>query len=643
MITYNGIELDYRADTLQSLIIKGGLTKIDNLTDRTGTSSTQFNLPRTAKNELAFGNITTEGSELTTSGSAFITLEGNVFSQGVLYVQGYDQDNFKCLFMGADNDFIKNISNKSLDSLFNVDSNMLFNDANIKNRIEFVKLVTLGDEVSYHFGHPFLYNIQEDGNFNKENVAPFFSVRHIVHKIFKDESLNLTSNFLDSNYGASLDYSCFDGTHLSSNSYHNGTEQIPSSAPTANIKYLDLGTALSTNGSITVSSYGSGSGIGKQYTMVNDATTLRIKGSFEYIQGELNEAQINVGIGRPAVGTIYSSEQDTLKGGTLRDGKNAFDFSLDYPLLAGDFIIFYVLLNTQATYPLSNSSVICNRMTISHDNIQSGNTIHFGDYITKRTQLEFLKGLIKQFNLVLDINGDNAFLELQDSGVEPIGTSPSNLPAITTEQIDITNIVSESVNVSLDYLRGDLIYLKQKLISTDYTSTLEYLEYQAYGSYLFDLNTFFKNNVETYESYFNCMLDSYSYFIKEIVTLGRAMVGDPIMTWDNYISSRYYRWGDVYNGTQNLDYTNSDSSTTNLDCLVNWSEPVMVGKIQGGLFLNTLNQKKNNKIIEVIFRDELGTIVNNRTEYIFNNQVYKIVEWNYDIIKKLVKAKLIMK
>ena len=42
MITYNGIELDYRADTLQSLIIKGGLTKIDNLTDRTGTSSTQF-------------------------------------------------------------------------------------------------------------------------------------------------------------------------------------------------------------------------------------------------------------------------------------------------------------------------------------------------------------------------------------------------------------------------------------------------------------------------------------------------------------------------------------------------------------------------------------------------------------------------
>ena len=60
MITFNGIELDYKEDALSGLVIKGGLTKIENLTDRTGTASTQFTLPRTAKNELAFGNITTE-------------------------------------------------------------------------------------------------------------------------------------------------------------------------------------------------------------------------------------------------------------------------------------------------------------------------------------------------------------------------------------------------------------------------------------------------------------------------------------------------------------------------------------------------------------------------------------------------------
>ena len=85
MITFNGIELDYKEDALNGLVIKGGLTKIENLTDRTGTASTQFTLPRTAKNELAFGNITTEGAQVQTSGEAYITIEGNIFSKGVLY------------------------------------------------------------------------------------------------------------------------------------------------------------------------------------------------------------------------------------------------------------------------------------------------------------------------------------------------------------------------------------------------------------------------------------------------------------------------------------------------------------------------------------------------------------------------------
>jgi hypothetical protein len=109
MITFNGIELDYKEDALSGLVIKGGLTKIENLTDRTGTASTQFTLPRTANNELAFGNITTEGAQVQTSGEAYITIEGNIFSKGVLYVTGYDNDNFKCLFMGARHRLYKDI------------------------------------------------------------------------------------------------------------------------------------------------------------------------------------------------------------------------------------------------------------------------------------------------------------------------------------------------------------------------------------------------------------------------------------------------------------------------------------------------------------------------------------------------------
>ena len=92
-----------------------------------------------------------------------------------------------------------------------------------------------------------------------------------------------------------------------------------------------------------------------------------------------------------------------------------------------------------------------------------------------------------------------------------------------------------------------------------------------------------------------------------------------------------------------MSFINSNLSTTNVDALINWSRPVWFSRTWKALFKNTLEQKKNNKIIEVIFRDELGTIVSNLKEYIYKDQVYKIVEWSYDIIKKLVKAKLIMK
>ncbi len=82
MINYNGIDLDYYDSSLKGLVVKGGLTKIDSLGDRTTISSTEFELPRTANNELAFGNITTEGAQGSAFGSAYIKLDGNVFETG---------------------------------------------------------------------------------------------------------------------------------------------------------------------------------------------------------------------------------------------------------------------------------------------------------------------------------------------------------------------------------------------------------------------------------------------------------------------------------------------------------------------------------------------------------------------------------
>ena len=277
-------------------------------------------------------------------------------------------------------------------------------------------------------------------------------------------------------------------------------------------------------------------------------------------------------------------------------------------------------------------------MTIGNDNIQTSDSIHFGDYIPKRTQLEFLKGFINDNNLVLDIDNDKAYLELQDEGIEPVGTSPATLPSISIDAYDLTNIVSHVKTVDIEYLQGSLVYLKQKIITTDYVDTLAFFPYQELGSYLYDLNTFANNTVSEYESFFNGMLDGESYYLR-----GSVVAGDYPTTWDNYISSRFGYVAEAYDEQTTLDFVNADASTTSVNSLINNSYPVMFSGKWNKTFLNTLNQKKNNKIIEVTFPDELGTIINNRREYILDNQVYKIITWDYDLQTKLVKANLIMK
>jgi len=443
----------------------------------------------------------------------------------------------------------------------------------------------------------------------------------------QDNGLTLNSNFLDSDYGLSLDYSEFDAKHLASNGFENGTNQIPASAPLANEQYLDLGTALVGNNSITTSAYPFG---GTEYTFTRDIEQISIKGSFEYVKGDLDTAQMFVGLIHSVSGTVYLSQQLGRTGAMLQEGENPFSFEWSTPLPSGSSIVIGVLLSTSASYPLVGSSIICNEMTISHDNIASGDSIYLGDYISKRTQLDFLKGMIKQFNLVLDIDGDNAYLELQDEGFQPVGTA-TILPSISVDEFDLTNLISASEDVNIDYLQGDLVYLNQKLQGTDYTDSLEIFPNQAYGSYLFNLNTFGSQEVDKYESYFNSMLDSDSFS----VNIGSK--GNYLTSWSNCISSRF-KYNDVYDGTLNLDYINIGGGTTNLDCLVNWSKPIMFAETWDSLFLNTLEQKKNNKIKEVVFKDELGTIISNRRTYIIDNQKYKLIDWDFDLQTKLVKS-----
>jgi len=653
MITYNGIELDYRADTLQSLIIKGGLTKIDNLTDRTGTSSTQFNLPRTAKNELAFGNITTEGSELTTSGSAFITLEGNVFSQGVLYVQGYDQDNFKCLFMGANNDVIGRLKAKPLKNLIDTNNRFALTDATIRTKLSnFVSGTTLGEDVQFHFGSGFLKSLSDAGTLNKDTVAPYFTVRSMLHKMFKDEGYDLVSNFFDSDFGQAIDYSNFGSADdiLSNNSFSGGTNILPSGSGSNYFHGFGLGTPASGNNSINVITPTPNIAFvnnGDAYQIVNDCDKIKLSGVFEY-QGNANieTAQIVVIVFNPIfpTGIVWDNQEIENTSGLLQEGTNYFETEISATFLATHEINIMVKVNGNSplgTIDYTGSSLTCTEFNISNDNRVLTDTVWIGDYIGKQNQLEFLKGVLNDLNLVLDIDGTTAYIELQDEGTEPVGSSPATLPSIATSQYDLTNIAQESTSTNIEYLQADLIHLNQQINETDYVTSTAIFEYQKFGSFYYKLNSFNNSRVEKIDSFFTAYFDGSSYINK--LSVQTSSPGAYSETWENNLSCRYKYQDAGFNGVDTFTYTNADASTTSVPAYLNWSLPVTFAKTWDKLFLNTLNQKKNNKIIEVIFRDELGTIVNNRTEYIFNNQVYKIVEWNYDIIKKLVKAKLIMK
>ena len=653
MITYNGIELDYQSDALNSLVIKGGLTKIDNLTDRTGTSSTQFNLPRTAKNELAFGNITTEGAELTTSGSAFITLEGNVFSQGVLYVQGYDQNNFKCLFMGANNDVIGRLKAKPLKSLIDINNRFALTDATIRTKLSnFVSGTTLGEDVQFHFGSGFLKSLSDAGTLNKDTVAPFFTVRSMLHKMFKDEGYDLVSNFFDSDFGQAIDYSNFGSADdiLSNNSYSGGTNIFPSGSGANYGHGFGLGTPASGNNSINVITPTPNLGFinnGDAYQIVNDCDTIKLSGVFEYQGSEhIQKTQIIIIIYNPIYpnSIVFASNEIEDTSGLLQEGTNYFETEISADFLATHEINIIARVNGGGgTSDYTGSSLSCTEFNISNNNRVLNDTVWVGDYVGKQNQLEFLKGVLNDLNLVLDIDGTTAYIELQDEGIEPVGSSPATLPSIATSQYDLTNIAQENTNTNIEYLQADLIHLNQKINETDYVKSIAIFQYQDFGSFYYKLNSFNNSRVEKIDSFFKAYYDGSSFIEKVDSFNGTGNAGAYSETWENNLSCRYRYQDAGFNGVDTFTYTNDDSSTTSVPAYLNWSLPVTFAKTWDKLFLNTLNQKKNNKIIEVIFRDELGTIVSNRREYIYKDQVYKIVEWSYDIIKKLVKAKLIMK
>jgi len=409
--------------------------------------------------------------------------------------------------------------------------------------------------------------------------------------MFRDLGINLNSNFFSSEYGQSLDYSCYAGSDISTNTtrvsniFKGTVNQVPLSVPSPYSTSFVVGTALAGNNSIIIDN--------NTLKFTRDVSNVKIRADIDYIKGDLDTCQFAVAVINPFTTSIivYDSRDLTGQGGLLKEGRNPMSLDLPMDLPQDSFIAFTALFKTDKPYPLSDSSLILTNINISHEGAQSSDSINFGDYITKRTQFDFLKGVLTQFNLVLDVVGNEAYIELQDEGFQPFGT-PTTLVGIASDSFDLTNIVKSSREVSIDYIQADSIYLNTLVTSNVFVDSLNLFPFSAYGSYLFNLNTFGNQEVEIYKMYFTCMQDSDSFTI-----YNNHGASETYNTWDNYISSRF-KYDDDYDGTINLDYINVDGSTTNLDCLVNWSEPVMASNSWRGLFANTLEQKKITRLLK---------------------------------------------
>lgn len=629
MIVYKGTELDYREDTLQSLIIKGGLTKIDSLTDRTGTSSTQFSLPRTAKNELAFDNITTEGAEFQTSGDAYIALDGNIFSQGTLHVTGYDNKNFKCLFMGADNDIIKELSTSKMFELFNETDLLVYNDTNVKAMMQ---APTTINGVKAMFSSPY----QIIDTVKLDSVAMYLNIKDLIVKMFS--GYNLISSYFDSNHGLN--------SYYTSGKISNQTKVANTFASTGNIinnasnSYERLGSASASNTTITEAIYTTVPTTGYKYVFTRASGSVKIRARiyFDDPNNELESFKFAITL-RSSSNTTIQTTSVSDGGAELQHGYNDVTYSFDTSIGVNDYLWFGTMAFPSSGFSTGSLSgnVTIDFMTIETDTVASDDYLWVGSGLDM-TKLEFLKGVLNQFNLVFDIDGSDVYIDLQDSGFDPV--TGAAISGIATETVNIDNIIAKEYTADISQIQSPIISFNQSVKSHPKVDAIKILPHQGFGSFLFNVNSFGRNSSEEVESYFSIVFDYIDY-------LSSAFSSDPtrVDDFENTITSLCggaYS-SNSYQAKANVTFENSDSSTTTVNALETWSFPVRLKTLVNTLFVNTLKQKKNNKIIEVLFRDDLGTIVGNRKEYIFNNQVYKIVEWQYDIVRKLVKAKLIMK
>ena len=634
MIYFNGIELDYNENTLNKIVVKKSLTDIESLGNRRGTSSTTFDVPRTAHNERAFGLMTFEGGLFNPIGTGELHLNGNPYVKGTIKVKGYNDTIFKLLFIGSDIDTINTLKETPLKDLLNpalTGGTGIYSDAFIKNAFG---NITTTSQLDYIYDIP-----QAHALYDASIVVPFFSASRIINKI-------KGSDFMTTDYASYLYYSNFVSTHYSTTLTADITHNFTTSLNSA----ISLGAVTSGN-SVTLT--------GNNYYFVDDVTKLKADFKVNIVEDEAIElvtVNLNVWEGGLLIVTGQSAN--------LSVGYNDISLKSDTAISSGSYIVANVSIILKAGYSLPiNFDVNISGVNIQTDNIQENAVVLLSDYLGDLSQLDFLQNYLKFHNLVMDIEDETVYIDCQTDAtiiIEPVN-------GLAINQKDITDKIESSTDISLDYSLNKYIYFEQGMITSENQTVKSLNEVSTTGSVFTDLNVY-GDGIEVYKVGFNSVYDGLDgYQLSDTTTLqvsnvlgipnlfdvnkhitapnGKIPIGYALQ-WENYLTILSGVFSG-YGSTSIVDYTNLDGTATTTakikiqNQLARYGSTGIIGTFQ--LFKGTLEQKKNNKVREIELYDYSGTLINFRTDYIINKQIYKLLSYEFEPISKRIKAKIILK
>lgn len=627
MIVFNGIELDLYKGSLKPPILKKSLASLQKLEDRKGTVSTEFNIPRTPKNELAFNNATVPGSNTTAIGEVIIYIDGNVYDQGTLYLRGFNDSDLACLFIGSEISIVDKLKNIQVSDLF-IDflSIGVYNDANFKF---FLTDVTLSGIRTFFSTPLWTLNNLINGLPTIENGNFFANAKDIITQMFAKIGYTVNSNILNSDYFNRI-YFAQKNKYFASNAFANSTI-----VPTAISQNIMGGAAFPQNNTVTA-------GTGK-YILGRDIDILKINGLVEIdFDDSVESAQLHIKVGRE-FSTIDENYINTAFNGNtsfLSKGSNYINFETEFKpsgvsaFMSGDFIKLELVLKLKngVTFPLSNFSMQLKQLTISHDDIQEDDGYFIGNNFKGKSCFNFFSDFLKDYNLVYTLENNEVIIELQDSGYSPADDTIL-FNSIVNNTIDITKDISSQVNINIDNDLPATTLLTNKYVNGKLFENLAVFEGQGYNNTLHFNNTIQVFAKETINSKFELVLSDFDFSqVFVVYLLSIENLGD-------FSNALMFKSGTgSLSSYRNLDLTTSTETVTFVQ-----SVSISFIKKYEALFKNTLINRNSNFIKSVQIFDHLGTKINFRTDYIIDNQVYKLASYEYNLETKLVNAKMILR